>query len=109
MQSRGPSDRVSHTMTTSSFQDFQEESVSVKIRLKKFGAKQRPYYRIVVLDTRQSRDGKTIDELGIYHPIEVADKQLRFDEEKAKAWLAKGALPSDTVRGLFNKKGIRLG
>jgi len=83
--------------------------VSVKIRLKKFGAKKRPYYRIVVLDSRQARDGKTIDELGIYHPIEKEGSQLRIDEGKARAWLAKGALPTDTVRSLLNKQNIRLG
>lgn len=83
--------------------------MSVKIRLKKFGAKKRPYYRIVVLDSRQARDGKTIDELGIYHPIEKEGSQYRVDEEKARAWLAKGALPSDTVRRIFNKQNIRLG
>ncbi len=83
--------------------------MSVKIRLKKFGAKKRPYYRIVVLDSRQPRDGKTIDELGIYQPVEAEGKQLRIDAEKARAWLAKGALPSDTVRGLLNKQNIQLG
>lgn len=82
--------------------------MSVKIRLKKFGAKKRPYYRIVVLDSRQARDGKTIDELGIYHPIEKEGSQLRINEEKAKSWLSKGALPSDTVRKLLNKQNIRL-
>ncbi len=82
--------------------------MSVKIRLKKFGAKKRPYFRIVVMDTRQPRDGKTIDELGLYHPIEVEAKQLVIDEAKAKAWLEKGALPSDTVRGLLNLKGIHV-
>jgi small subunit ribosomal protein S16 len=83
--------------------------VSVRIRLKRFGAKARPYYRIVVMDSRSARDSKTIDELGYYHPIEVEDKQLKIDETKAREWLSKGALPSDTVRSLFNKKGIRLG
>ncbi len=83
--------------------------MSVKIRLKKFGAKKRPYYRIVVLDTRQARDGKTIDELGIYHPIEKEGNQIRLNEEKVRSWLAKGALPSDTVRGILNKQNIRLG
>jgi len=82
--------------------------VSVKIRLKKFGAKKRPYYRIVVLDSRQPRDGKTIDEIGLYHPIETAEKQIRLDAVKARAWLAKGATPSDTVRSLFNKSNIQL-
>lgn len=83
--------------------------MSVKIRLKKFGAKRRPYYRIVVLDSRQPRDGKTIDELGIYHPVEAEGKQIRINEEKARAWLAKGAQPTDTVKSLLNKQNIRLG
>ncbi|MCE5255533.1 MAG: 30S ribosomal protein S16 [Spirochaetaceae bacterium] len=82
--------------------------MSVKIRLKKFGAKARPYYRIVVMDTRSPRDSRTIDEIGLYHPIEVEDQQIRIDEEKAKYWLSKGALPSDTVRSLFNKKNIQI-
>ena len=83
--------------------------MSVKIRLKKFGAKKRPYYRIVVMDSRLAREGATLEEIGVYHPIETEDKQLSIDEAKARAWLAKGALPSDTVRGLLNKKNIRLG
>ncbi len=83
--------------------------MSVKIRLKKFGAKKRPYYRIVVMDSRLAREGSTLEEIGIYHPIESEDKQVVIDEAKARAWLAKGALPSDTVRSLFNKKNIRLG
>jgi small subunit ribosomal protein S16 len=90
------------------FQNFQEESVSVKIRLKKFGAKARPYYRIVIMDSRTPRDSKTIDEIGLYHPIEAAEKQIRIDEEKAKFWLARGAQPSDTVRSLLNKKNIQV-
>ena len=87
---------------------LQEESVSVKIRLKKFGAKARPYYRIVVMDTRSPRDGKTIDEIGYYHPIEAEGQQIRIDEEKAKAWLVKGAQPSDTVRSILNQKNIQV-
>jgi small subunit ribosomal protein S16 len=80
--------------------------MSARIRLKKFGTKKRPYYRIVVMDKMSPRDGKTIEELGYYHPIEVEDKQIVFDMEKAKSWLAKSATPSDTVRRLFNKKGL---
>lgn len=80
--------------------------MSVKIRLKKFGAKARPYYRIVIMDVRAPRDGRTIDEIGLYHPIEAEDKQIRIDEEKARFWLAKGAQPTDTVRSLLNKKNI---
>jgi len=82
--------------------------MSVKIRLKRFGSKMRPYYRIVVLDSRKPRDGVTLEEIGLYHPIEAEEKQIVIDEAKAKAWLAKGAQPSDTVRGLLNRKNIHV-
>jgi len=80
--------------------------MSARIRLKRFGTKKRPYFRIVVMDKEAPRDGKTIEELGYYHPIEAEDKQIVFDAEKAKAWLAKGATVTDTVRRLFNKKNV---
>ncbi len=82
--------------------------MSVKIRLKRFGSKARPFYRIVIMDSRQPRDGRTIEEIGLYHPIETEDKQILIDEAKAKDWLSKGAQPSDTVKGLLNKKGIHV-
>jgi small subunit ribosomal protein S16 len=80
----------------------------VKIRLKKFGTKKRPFYRIVVQDSRKPRDGATLEEIGIYHPIEVADKQISFNEERARYWLSVGAQTSDTVRSIFNKKNFTL-
>ena len=82
--------------------------MAVKIRLKRFGSKMRPFYRIVIMDSRAPRDGRTIEELGLYHPIEAEGKQIVIDEAKAKEWLAKGAQPTDTVRGLLNKKGIHV-
>jgi small subunit ribosomal protein S16 len=82
--------------------------MSARIRLKKFGTKKRPYYRIVVMDKRDARDGKTIEELGYYHPIEAEDKQIQFNTDKAKAWLEKGATVSDTVRWIFNKKNLSI-
>ncbi|TXT47736.1 MAG: small subunit ribosomal protein S16 [Spirochaetes bacterium] len=82
--------------------------MSVKIRLKKFGAKARPFYRIVIMETKSPRDSKTIDEIGLYHPIETEDKQIRIDEEKAKLWLSRGATPTDTVKSLLNKKNIQV-
>jgi small subunit ribosomal protein S16 len=82
--------------------------MSVKIRLKRFGSKMRPFYRIVVMDSRTPRDGRTLEEIGLYHPIEQGEKQLSIDEARAKDWLAKGAQPSDTVKGLLNKKGIHV-
>jgi small subunit ribosomal protein S16 len=80
--------------------------VSARIRLKKFGTKKRPFYRIVVMDTRNSRDGKTIDEVGFYHPIETEDKQVTFNAEKVKSWVANGATATDTVRRLLNKQSF---
>ena len=82
--------------------------MSASIRLKRFGTKKRPYYRIVVIDKKAPRDGKTIEEVGYYHPIEAEDKQIVFDAEKVRAWLDKGAEVSDTVRGILNKKNFSL-
>ena len=82
--------------------------MSASIRLKRFGTKKRPYYRIVVIDSKAPRDGKTIEEVGYYHPIEAEDKQIVFDAEKVRAWLDKGARVSDTVRSILNKKNFSL-
>jgi small subunit ribosomal protein S16 len=86
----------------------EEEVVSVKIRLKKFGTKKRPYYRIVVMDTKTPRDGRAIEEVGLYHPIETQDKQVKLNEEKIREWLGKGALPTTTVKKILNKNKIYL-
>ncbi len=80
----------------------------VTIRLKRFGAKARPYFRVVVQDGRIATKGKTIDEIGVYNPIEAADKQINIDTEKASEWIRKGAVPSDTVKKIFNQKGVTL-
>lgn len=82
--------------------------MSVKIRLKKFGTKKRPYFRVVVLDSRQPREGRTLDEVGFYHPIEAVDKQVQLNAEKVKEWLAKGAEPTDTVRSLLKRCNIAM-
>jgi small subunit ribosomal protein S16 len=82
--------------------------MSASIRLKKFGTKKRPYYRIVVIDKRSARDGKTIEELGFYHPIEAEEKQISFDADKVRVWVDKGAEVSDTVRHILNKKNFSL-
>ncbi|RKX75501.1 MAG: 30S ribosomal protein S16 [Spirochaetes bacterium] len=81
--------------------------MSVKIRLKRFGTKKRPYYRIVVMDSRSPRDGRTIEEVGFYHPIEVEEKQLQVKEDRVKEWLKNGAKPTDTVKRLLNKIDIK--
>jgi small subunit ribosomal protein S16 len=82
--------------------------VSVRIRLKRFGTKRRPYYRIVVVDSRRPRDGKTIEEVGFYHPIEITEKQITIKEDRIREWLGKGAQPSDTVRKLLNNVNFRI-
>jgi small subunit ribosomal protein S16 len=82
--------------------------MSAVIRLKKFGTKKRPFYRIVVVDSRTPRDGRTIEELGYYHPIAEEGEQISFDAVKAVKWLKEGARPSDTVRMIFNRKNIKM-
>jgi len=82
--------------------------VSVRIRLKRFGTKRRPFYRIVVTDSRSPRDGRTLEEVGFYHPIEIAEKQVTVKEDRIREWLAKGARPSDTVRKLLNNINFRI-
>ena len=79
--------------------------MSVKIRLKRFGTKKRAYYRVVVVDSRAPRDGRTLEEVGQYHPIE-AENQISLDAERIKEWISKGALPSQTVKKLLNKQNI---
>lgn len=79
--------------------------MAVKIRLKRMGAKKRPFYRLVVADSRAARDGAFIDTLGFYNPI--ADPvELTIDEDKALDWLKRGAQPSDTARSLLKKSGV---
>ncbi len=82
--------------------------MSVRIRLKRFGTKRRPFYRIVVTDSRNPRDGRTLEEVGFYHPIEIAEKQLSIKEDRIREWLAKGAQPSSTVRKLLNNINFRI-
>ena len=74
----------------------------VKIRLRRMGAKKAPFYRIVVADSLSPRDGRFIEELGTYDPSAVENK-IKVDMERAKYWIANGAQPTDTVRGLLKK------
>ena len=76
--------------------------MAVKIRLRRMGAKKAPYYRIVVADSRYPRDGRFIEEIGTYDPLSESEK-LKVDLERAKYWIANGAQPTDTVRGLLKK------
>lgn len=79
--------------------------MSIKIRLRRIGAKKHPFYRLVVADTRSPRDGKFIEILGTYDPMTDPVK-LNIDQEKIKAWLKKGARPSDTARDFLIDQGL---
>ncbi len=74
----------------------------VKIRLRRMGAKKAPYYRIVVADSRSPRDGRFIEEVGIYDPMADGNK-LTVKMDRVEYWIANGAQPTDTVRGLLKK------
>ena len=79
--------------------------MAVKMRLMRMGAKKRPFYRIVVADSRYPRDGKFIEVLGTYNPIATNDN-VKLDEEDIMKWLNNGATPTDTVRDIFRKNGV---
>ena len=79
--------------------------MAVKLRLLRMGAKRKPYYRIVAADSRVKRDGKYIELVGTYNPV-VDPAEININEEVALKWLKDGAIPTDTVKSLFNKKGI---
>jgi len=76
--------------------------MAVRIRLKRIGAKNAPVFRIVVTDGRSPRDGRFIEELGTYWPRQKADN-VKFDLERAKYWISKGAQPSETVASFIKK------
>ena len=79
--------------------------MAVRMRLMRLGAKKRPFYRVVVADSRSARDGRFIESIGKYHPL--ADPSLiEIDEERALGWLRKGAQPSEPVLNLLQKAGI---
>lgn len=75
----------------------------VKIRLKRMGAKKRPFYRLVAADSRSPRDGRFIEILGTYNPL---DGKIDIKEDLVLNWLSKGAVPTDTARSLLSKAGI---
>ena len=77
----------------------------VKIRLKRLGAKKMPFYRIVVADSRYPRDGRFIEEIGTYNPLK-SPAEIKINAEAAKKWIANGAQPTDTVRGLLKRENI---
>jgi small subunit ribosomal protein S16 len=79
--------------------------MAVKIRLRRMGAKKAPFYRVVVADSRYPRDGRFIEEIGYYNPLNDP-VEIVIDGEKAKKWISNGAQPTDTVKALLKKNGV---
>ena len=79
--------------------------MAVKLRLKRMGSKQKPFYRIVAADARSPRDGRFIETVGTYNPLKNPT-EIKVDEEKALTWLNTGAQPTDTVRSILTESGI---
>lgn len=76
------------------------------IRLQRGGRTHAPYYRMVVMDGRKRTRGRVVDQLGVYHPCARPEPIIEVDEAKALQWLSKGAVPSDTVRSVFSRRGL---
>jgi small subunit ribosomal protein S16 len=79
--------------------------VAVRIRLRRMGAKKRPFYRVVVADSRAPRDGRFIETLGTYNPL-ITPAEVELNAEKVQLWLSRGAQPSDTVRRLLARENL---
>ncbi|HHQ0156338.1 TPA: 30S ribosomal protein S16 [Listeria monocytogenes] len=79
--------------------------MAVKIRLKRIGSKKKPFYRIVVANSRFPRDGRSIETIGTYNPL-LDPVEVKIDEEATLKWMHNGAKPSDTVRNLLSREGI---
>ncbi|NLY08954.1 MAG: 30S ribosomal protein S16 [Tissierellia bacterium] len=79
--------------------------MAVKIRLRRMGSKKSPFYRVIVADSRAPRNGRFIEEIGVYNPL-TEPKTFKVDQEKAVDWLNKGAKPTDTVARLFKQAGV---
>ena len=79
--------------------------MSTTMRLKRIGTKKRPYYRVVIQDSRLATSSKTIDEVGSFRPVEK-ENQVTLDVEKVKSWISKGVVVSPTVKKLLNANGI---
>jgi small subunit ribosomal protein S16 len=79
--------------------------MAMKLRLTRMGCKKRPFYRIVAMNSETRRDGRALEYLGYYNPM-VDPAEIKVDSEKVRAWLARGAEPTDTVRALLQKAGV---
>ncbi len=81
--------------------------MAVRLRLTRMGAKKKPFYRIVAIDSERKRDGRALDYVGYYNPM-VDPPEIKIKEDRVKYWLEKGAQPTETVRSLLRKVGFSL-
>ena len=81
--------------------------MAVKMRLTRMGDKKNPFYRVVVADSRKSRDGEYVDLIGTYNPLKNPE-EIKLDNAKAQEWLKNGAQPTDTVKALLVKAGVEV-
>jgi len=79
--------------------------MAVKIRLARHGAKKRPFYRIVAADSENPRDGRFLEKLGTYNPLQDPAK-VDLNAERVKYWIGQGATPTDTVRSILKREGV---
>jgi small subunit ribosomal protein S16 len=79
--------------------------LAVKFRLARYGSKKKPFYRIIVADSRSPRDGRFIEKVGTYDPLKDP-AQVTLDKEKIKVWYTKGARPTKTVENIFQREGV---
>ena len=77
--------------------------MAVKIRLRRMGAHKKPFYRVVVADSRSPRDGRCIEEIGFFNPM-TEPAEIKLDVEKAKKWIKNGAQPTDRVKAILSKE-----
>jgi small subunit ribosomal protein S16 len=81
--------------------------MAVKIRLKRMGRRHRAFFRISAMDARSARDGRVLEELGTYDPLEKSDEdKVKLNKDRVQHWLSVGAIPSETVASLLKKQGI---
>jgi small subunit ribosomal protein S16 len=79
--------------------------MAVKIRLARYGAKKRPFYRIVIADSESPRDGKFLENVGTYDPL-LEPAEIKLKTDRIKYWMDQGAIPSDTVKSILRKEGF---
>lgn len=99
--------RTSVGLATSGHREVAKHAMAVKLRLKRMGRRHRAFFRLAAMDGRAQRDGRVLEELGTYDPVEKdKEKQVQLNAERIQHWLNVGAVPTETVASLLKKQGI---